>query len=182
MSNYQSIDEAVKWTVGLLEAIPEFLGKRFSTKFKRYRELTKKYPHFLTNENSVIKNRISAAESSIDSLEDMYPHREIEMFKKNLGNFANKLEARLEKEIIKNKILSSIRKSNKGVDLEKIVKETLGKTNLPTWGADFINFGSEVTVVHFKGNSMIDGYKSVNFYFGQRNKTSGTREITQNTR
>jgi len=171
---YQSADEAVKWTVGLLKAIPKELEAELSKTSKVYKECLNKFTNPM-EDAIVINKEFSAIDYYANAFLEMYPPEERKALKRNLDEFANKLKARFVKELNENKkITNRIRK--KPIDFKKIVREVAVEANLPEWAVgNYIDSSSNITATSFIGNSNLGDYKSVKFDFGQQNKTSGTK-------
>jgi len=173
LSKYQNVtNKTVEWTVGLLKNIHKELSEEFSEMSNHYNKHAQKLMD-PTVRASTIERTLSAIDDDVNDFLDMYPKRDLLNVKENLDDFANKLKARLVKELGENeKITNRIRKKN--IDFKKIVKEVLNEANLPMWAGNYIGSDSKITPNSFTGSSTLDGYKSVTYNFGQQNKTSGT--------
>jgi len=153
VSKYASVDEAVKWTLGLIYNVKCVSAKAYA--YGREGKL------------------LAGFGVEIDEISDF--NRQSEAFKA----FSEKLETRLVSEIEGNNQLSTknaLHNKDNSVNLRKIVAETLKELGLDTWVTKFMDLDNKVSSTNFIGKpcKFWKHYKTVAFS-NRQNKSDGIK-------
>jgi len=163
-SKYASVDEAVKWTMGLGENV-----------FKN--------AHKYKNKDNILEafdEKLQYAD-----IANWYPNKEIffKDFPKELKNrLINKID---EKNKLSRKISRRIRDFrakrtiDNSVDLQETVLEALFISSLPNWLAKFIDKDSKVTSTHFNGKTHHDWKHYKNATYTLKNPNTFSTNLPQ---
>jgi hypothetical protein len=154
VSKYESVDDVVRWTAGLIDNV---------------------FKHASSSEDTILEV------FNIDGGDITALNRKSEEFKAFRPKLTARLVSEIdEKNRLNNKILQRLRDFHKerikdnSVNVKEAIRDTLKELGLPTWPAKFVASDSKVTPTNFtvKPYSAWKHYKNETYDFSQPDKPS----------